>query len=220
MRVPPASLIAATTILLIASSGALGQSVRDHTRLGPGQSTPVTESQATELTLTLTQVAIRPIQTWVRTAGVIDHPGGTVSASVSTAEGRLVKVGQRVRAFSPEARSSMFQAKVTRVAPQGARVGVGVTLSGPTPQGSTRYVLEIVTEHGDFLSVPNEAIMETAGEHRVYVQRQQGQYRPKKVQLGVQGELYTQVLEGLTAGEQVVTFGSFFIDADYKLKGF
>ena len=28
-----------------------------------------------------------------------------------------------------------------------------------------------------------------------------------------------EVLEGLKPGEQVVTFGSFFIDAEYQLKG-
>jgi hypothetical protein len=27
------------------------------------------------------------------------------------------------------------------------------------------------------------------------------------------------VIEGVTEGEQVVTFGSFFIDSEYKLKG-
>jgi hypothetical protein len=37
--------------------------------------------------------------------------------------------------------------------------------------------------------------------------------------LGVQGELFTEVVKGLMPGEQVVTFGSFFIDADHKLKG-
>jgi hypothetical protein len=42
---------------------------------------------------------------------------------------------------------------------------------------------------------------------------------PKEIQLGIQGELYTQVLSGLKHGEQVVTFGSFFIDAEHKLKG-
>ena len=35
----------------------------------------------------------------------------------------------------------------------------------------------------------------------------------------MQGELFTQVLDGLKPGEQVVTIGSFFIDADHKLKG-
>ena len=35
---------------------------------------------------------------------------------------------------------------------------------------------------------------------------------------GIQGELYTQVLDGLSDGDQVVTLGSFFIDAEQKLK--
>jgi len=46
-----------------------------------------------------------------------------------------------------------------------------------------------------------------------------GQYEPTPVQTGVQGELYTQVTGGLKDGDQVVTFGSFFIDSEYKLKG-
>jgi hypothetical protein len=35
----------------------------------------------------------------------------------------------------------------------------------------------------------------------------------------VQGELFTEVVAGLTPGEKVVTFGSFFIDAEHTLKG-
>ena len=93
-------------------------------------------------------------------------------------------------------------------------------LSGPGTPGSARYVLEIVTEPVESLSVPNEAIIETDGKHVVYVQQQQGRYVPREIQPGMQGELYTQVLNGLKAGEQVVTFGSFFIDAEHKLKGF
>jgi hypothetical protein len=31
--------------------------------------------------------------------------------------------------------------------------------------------------------------------------------------------LFTQVIDGLKSGEQVVTIGSFFIDAEHKLKG-
>jgi Cu(I)/Ag(I) efflux system membrane fusion protein len=138
---------------------------------------------------------------------------------VSSAEGALVRIGQRVRAFPPESRSSMYQARISHIVPRGDRVLVKATLTGQGRQDSTRYVLEIVTERGEFLSVPNEAIIQTAGKHVVYVQQPQGRYVPRDIQPGVQGELYTQVLEGLTAGEQVVTFGSFFIDAEYKLKG-
>ena len=44
------------------------------------------------------------------------------------------------------------------------------------------------------------------------------QYTPHEIHTGIQGELYTQVLDGVKDGDQVVTFGSFFIDAEHKLK--
>ena len=40
----------------------------------------------------------------------------------------------------------------------------------------------------------------------------------KEIAIGRQGELYTEVTGGVKDGEQVVTFGSFFIDAEEKLK--
>ena len=80
-------------------------------------------------------------------------------------------------------------------------------------------VMEIVAERGPFLSIANEAIIEEGDRHIVYVQQQPGQYVPVEIHTGIQGELYTQVLDGLNDGAQIVTFGSFFIDAEHKLKG-
>ena len=113
----------------------------------------------------------------------------------------------------------MYQARVSRVEPRRGELAVSATLTGPARPGIVRYILEIVTEGGEFLSVPNEAIIETDGKHIVYVQEQQGRYVPREIQPGVQGELYTQVMSGLKPAEQVVTVGSFFIDAEHKLKG-
>lgn len=113
----------------------------------------------------------------------------------------------------------MFQARITQVSSRGERVQITAALTGPAHNDSTRYVLEIVTERGEFLSVPNEAIIETDGRRIVYVQQSQGRYVSREIQAGVQGERYTEVLNGLKPGEQVVTFGSFFVDADQKLKG-
>jgi len=155
---------------------------------------------------------------WIRTAGAIDPSRKTVTASVPAAEGALVRVGQRVRAFPPESRSRMYQARVSRVAPRGDRTMVSATLVGQGSEASPRYILEIVAEWGEFLSVPNEAILETGGTRIVYVLQSGGGYAPRDVSTGVQGELFTQVVDGLTAGEQVVTIGSFFIDAEHKLK--
>src|SRR5262245_29838510 len=95
-----------------------GGGVRARTRLVQRSATVVTEEQASELTLTLTVAAPRPIQTWVRTAGVLDDAGRVLTADVRSPAAQLVAVGQRVRTFSLNSRSQMLQAKVTRVTPR------------------------------------------------------------------------------------------------------
>ena len=211
------------TILLILAVCLFGrplgaQHIRERVRSNRPPRPPVTESQAADLTLTLSAVEPRPVQTWVRTAGTIDGSGKVLKAAVSGAEAGMVRVGQRVRAFPPSSKSSMYQARVTKVTSSATGASLEVTLLAPARQNTTLYVIEVVVEQGPYLSVPNEAIIEEGDRHVVYVQRGQGQYLPQDIRTGIQGELYTQVLEGVKDGEQVVTFGSFFIDAEHKLK--
>lgn len=220
-------------ILMLSAGSVYSQGVREHTRQSTtdpararyrvGDNTKaagaaVSEEQASDVTLTLNPVAVRPIQIWVRTGGRIDKTGKVIQAFIRSPESTYVRVGQRVRAFPPESKSSMFQAWVTRVIPKPDGVVAEVTLSSIGHPGSLNYVLEIVTERGEFLSIPNEAIIEEGDKHIVYVPREGGQYGPVEVQVGVQGELYTAVDKGLKDGDQVVSFGSFFIDSEYKLK--
>ncbi len=204
-------------LCVLAVGSADGQDVRQHTRLAP-RGTTVTQSQAEALTLTLGTASLRLVQTLIRTAGTIDNTGKILTASLSGPDAALVKLGQRARAFSPSSKSSMYQAYVTRVTarPGGATVQVSLSASGRL--NTTLYVLEIVAEQGPFLSVPNEAIIEEGGTHIVYVQ-QAGEYVAREIHTGIQGELLTQVVDGLDQDAQVVTFGSFFIDAEHKLKG-
>jgi hypothetical protein len=193
------------------------QGVRSHTR--PAAGTIVNESQAADLTLTLSAVTARPIQAWVRGAATLDKDGKVLTATFDPRDAKFVKVGQRARVFTPESKSQMRQAYVTRVQTQGNQISVEAALSGQGWKGSVHYVIEIVAEAGNFLSVPNEAVIEEGDKHIVYVQQKAGQYVPQEIDMGVQGELYTQVLSGLNEGDQVVTFGSFFVDSEYKLKG-
>ena len=203
--------------LLVAGSAMAD--IRDHVRLKGADTAAVTQSQAVDLTLTLTDAAVRPIQTWVRADGVIDTSGKVLTAYLSATEAAHVSIGQRARAFSVDSKASMFQARITRVTAKGSRLQVEATLSGAGHDTDARYLLEIITERGEFLSVPNEAIIEEGDRQIVYVQRPGGDYEPRNINTGLQGERYTQVLQGLSAGEQVVTTGSFFIDAEYKMKG-
>ena len=207
-------------VLLVTSlaGAAHGQGVRSHTRLNP-RGTTVSKTQAADLTLTVTEAATRPVQTWVRTAGRIDTSRKVITAYLGEPDARLVKAGQRARVFPVESRSSMNQARVSRVVPDNGRLRIEVTLAATGRENTRSYLIEIVTDRGEMLSVANESIIEEGDKHIVYIQRQEGQYEPQEIKTGIQGELYTQVLDGLREGDQVVTFGSFFIDSEYKLKG-
>jgi multidrug efflux pump subunit AcrA (membrane-fusion protein) len=206
-------------VVVLVSEPASTQSIRDHVRLKGNPSTTVTEAQATELTLTVTEVSVRPVQVWVRAAGMVDETRKTVTALLPASDGKRVRAGQRARVFSPESRSRMYQGNVSQVLSAGDGVTLKVTLMGQALERSRHYVLEVVTEDGEHLSVPNEAIIDRGGQTLVYVQGAGGEYAPREIKAGVQGELFTQVIDGLKSGEHVVTIGSFFIDAEHKLKG-
>ena len=48
--------------------------------------------------------------------------------------------------------------------------------------------------------------------------RGEGRFEPRAVKLGLRGEGYTEVREGLEIGEEVVTSATFLIDAESNLK--
>ena len=203
---------------VVCAGVASGQGVRDHTRQAKAPGTTVSESQASDLTLTLSTASLRLVQTWVRTAGTIDKTGKLLTATLSGSDASLVKIGQRVRAFPPSSKSSMYQAYVTKTVATAGGATVEASLSASGRQDAVHYVMEIVVERGPFLAIPNEAIIEEGDRRVVYVQRAAGQYVPQEIETGIQGELLTEIIGGISDGDQVVTFGSFFIDAEHKLK--
>lgn len=223
-------------LLLLGVSLAQGHGVRDRIRAeGLKRDTAVTASQAVELTLTLVEVEQQVLQTWIRTAATIDEAGRVLTATLCSSQQELVKLGQRVRAFPPDSKSSVYQARIAATRIDGDCLQVEARLAGKAYERSPLYVMEIITQRGRFLAIPSEAIIEEGDRQIVYVYmgekagdkadaasgataNEQGHYMPRQIHRGLQGELYTQVLHGLNPGEQVVTLGSFFIDADYKLK--
>ena len=198
-------------------SGADAAGVRDFTRT-PGDGTVVNRTQATELTLSLTDAATRPIQNWIRTAGTIDGTGRIVTAFLRSPDAELIQVGQRTRAYTVHTRTRMNLGKITQVTKQAGGALVQATLPVQVTDSASRYLMEIVVERGPYLSIPNVSIIEEGDQHIAYVQKDAGHYVPQTIHTGLQGELYTQVVDGLKEGDQVVSIGSFFVDAENKLK--
>ena len=79
------------------------------------------------------------------------------------------------------------------------------------------------------LAVPASAVIDTGMRQLVYVETSPGTYALRRVNVGAQGEVgevqgessmrWVPVLEGLSAGEKVVTAGAFLIDAEAQLQG-
>jgi Cu(I)/Ag(I) efflux system membrane fusion protein len=70
----------------------------------------------------------------------------------------------------------------------------------------------------DAVVVPSEAIVRTGEHEQVFIQRAPGKFEPRKVVVGVDSEGQVQILEGVKAGEIVVTSSQFLIDSESKLK--
>ena len=70
----------------------------------------------------------------------------------------------------------------------------------------------------DAVVIPTEAVVRSGEREQVFVVREPGKFEPRDVKLGVSSQGMVQVLEGLSAGETVVTSSQFLIDSESKLR--
>jgi len=66
--------------------------------------------------------------------------------------------------------------------------------------------------------IPSEAVLRTGTRNAVFVVRGPGKYEPRDVKLGISSDGLVQILEGVKAGEEVVTSAQFLIDSESKLR--
>ena len=80
---------------------------------------------------------------------------------------------------------------------------VDVDLPGSAPAGFT---------------VPEDALIDSGREQRVFVQRSKGTFEPRTVHVGRRSHDRVEILAGLAEGEWVVTDGAFLVDSESRLK--
>lgn len=78
--------------------------------------------------------------------------------------------------------------------------------------------VEVLTDLGKVTALPEEAVFFTGKRTLVFVERSEGVYEPREVQLGVRAEGFYAVKSGLQSGETVVTSGNFLIDSESRLQ--
>jgi len=66
--------------------------------------------------------------------------------------------------------------------------------------------------------IPSEAVIRSGTRKQVFIVRAQGKFEPRLVSLGLASSGKVTILEGVAAGERVVTSAQFLIDSESKLR--
>ena len=136
-----------------------------------------------------------------------------------------VRVGQAATVRLRSAPGRTFSGKVGVIYPQvnPETRATRVRIELPNPDGTLlpdMYAdVEIAT--GDakpVVAVPDDAVIDTGERQVVLIDRGEGRFEPKAVKVGVRGGGYTEIRDGVLAGDTIVTAANFLIDAESNLK--
>ncbi|RUM95738.1 efflux RND transporter periplasmic adaptor subunit [Pseudaminobacter arsenicus] len=118
-----------------------------------------------------------------------------------------------------------FNGKVSLIYPeiQGQTRTARVRIEMPNPDGrllANMYAeVEILTGGAaPVVTVPESAVIDTGDRQVVIVDKGEGRFEPRDVQIGMRGEEMTEILTGVSEGERVVVSANFLIDAESNLK--
>jgi Cu(I)/Ag(I) efflux system membrane fusion protein len=135
------------------------------------------------------------------------HPGQKVNVTVNAYPGKVFtgQVDFIYPVMNPQTRTAQ------------------VHIDLPNPNGllkpSMYASVELAAGQGTpVVTVPSSAVINSGARQLVLIDKGEGRYEPRPVKLGVQGDDYVQVLEGVKVGEPVVVSANFLIDAESNLK--
>ncbi len=147
-----------------------------------------------------------------------------VEAQVYDYELPLIKPGMKAKVVLPELQDRVFRGKVDFIYP---------FMEGDTHTARLRVVLEnsdgflrpdmyahihLKAKLGKRLVVPESAVLYSGRNRIVFLDLGDGRLAPRKIKTGQRNRKWIEVLEGLEAGDNVVTSGNFLIAAESKLK--
>ena len=138
-------------------------------------------------------------------------------------EAGLVSEGMPVQVDTLAYPGQTFQGRIVSITPllEAATRTLKARALVENPGGKLKLEMfanaRIDYELGEKLAVPEDAVMHAGARDIVYVVDPNGYFEPKTVKLGAKAQGYYEVLQGLTAGEDVVTSANFLVDSESKL---
>ncbi|MFN7085246.1 MAG: efflux RND transporter periplasmic adaptor subunit [Burkholderiales bacterium] len=147
-------------------------------------------------------------------------------ADVFEQELALIRPGQAVKITVNAYPGNTFPGKVAFVyptlTPETRTAKVRIELANPRgllkPDMYANVELLAGSPQAKALAVPDSAVIDSGTRQIVLVQLGAGLFEPRTVKLGARADGYVEVLDGLRAGENVVTSANFLIDSESNLK--
>jgi Cu(I)/Ag(I) efflux system membrane fusion protein len=156
---------------------------------------------------------------------IVDTSVMWVLAEVYEQDLGYVKVGDTVKVTVNAWPAQAFEGKVTFIYPtvgkesRTARLRIEVANPDGRLRADMAATVEIATPlGGSRLAVPESAVIDSGRRQVVLVERGEGRYEPRPVKLGAHVPGWVQVLDGVKAGERVVTQATFLIDAESNIR--
>ena len=135
-------------------------------------------------------------------------------------EGQIsaIKIGQEVRVLVESFPTQTFSGKIELISgaldAETRTLSIWVRIANPELKlrPNMRATLHIVSGHADsVIAVPRSAVLGDQGNYFVFVQGATDtlSFERKEVVLGIQDDRFTEVIEGVLPGDQVVTAGNY-----------
>ena len=149
-----------------------------------------------------------------------------VIASIAEQDIGRIKIGDHVgmafRAYPGEA----FKGRVTFILHEldpATRTGkVRIEVANPDHRIKHEMFADVVIDTGSkdkmHLVVPASAVIDSGNRQVVIIDKGEGRFEPRAVKLGMRSDDMIEILDGLKAGETVVTTATFLIDAESNRK--
>ena len=153
---------------------------------------------------------------------------GTVWAEgqVPETQAALLKPGARVSASSPAVPGQTFEGRVQallpEVDPSTRTLKARLELANPGARlvpGMFVQMRFARPARDKTLLVPADAVIHTGRRSLVMLAEDGGRFNPVEVKTGLEAGGQTEIVAGLTAGQQVVLSGQFLIDSEASLRG-
>lgn len=156
---------------------------------------------------------------------VVDLSQVWVYADVYEYELPWVKIGDEVEMTLASVPGKIFKGSLAYIYPYAESktrtVKVRLVFDNPDlllrPDTFAEVMIQSDTQE-DAVVIPAEAVIRSGDRTQVFLVRGAGKFEPRPVTLGVESDGQVAVLEGIEAGDEVVTSAQFLVDSESKLR--